>query len=425
MAQDILLFDIFYYFVVTTMCVPFFKVLGLGGVIGYLVAGIFLGPSGLNLLHHADNIQEISQIGIIILLFVIGLELSPARLKHLHKTILGLGTFQFLVTVFIFWGICRIMGVNNTGSLLIACAFSLSSTAFSLTYLKDTDQITKSYGQSSFSILIFQDLIVIPLLTIIPLITGDGTLREQLGFVEIAKNLLIVACCILGGKFALRPALSIVYKSQSKEIFIGTCLMIVLGSSLLMEQVGLSKALGAFVAGIFLSDSNFRTEIQTFSITLKSMLMGVFFMGIGLAFDLEFFYKHISTVLILTTSFMSFKFLILLGMGKVVHKSWHSGFKMAGALCQGGEFGFLLIGISTTSSVFSPELTGLLTSSIALSIFLAPLIVKTTDYFSVKFHKPMPIKETIVLPEHETENVIEFPDKKNDNETNTRTNNAA
>jgi monovalent cation:proton antiporter-2 (CPA2) family protein len=380
MTEGILLLDIFYYFLATTVCVPLFKMLKLGSVIGYLVAGLFLGPSGMSLLHHASNIEEISQIGIIILLFVIGLELSPARLKHMQKSIWGVGTVQFFGTTAIFWGLISLFDISVAGSFLIACALSLSSTAFSLTYLKDSNQITKSYGQSSFGILIFQDLIIIPLLTVVPLLTIDTVSADQLSSIAILKNFLIVTASIVFGKFALPPLFSLAFRSQSKEIFIGTSLMLVIGAALLMEHVGLSKALGAFVAGILLSDSKFRTEIQSFSITLKSMLMGVFFMGIGLGFDLAFFIKNITNVILITTLFMSVKFLVLTVIGKLTHKSWSSGIKMGGILCQGGEFGLLLLTVTASSSIFTSEVAGFVTSSITLSIFLAPFIVRAIEF---------------------------------------------
>lgn len=382
MTEGILLLDIFYYFLATTVCVPFFNFIRLGSVIGYLVSGLILGPSGLSLLHHADNINEISQIGIIILLFVIGLELSPARIKHMQKSIWVAGTLQFVATTAIFWGCIYLLGVNPVGAFLIACALSLSSTAFSLTHLKDTHQITKSYGQSSFGILMFQDLIIIPLLAIVPLLTSEALSSEHLNTSLILRNIIIVVGSILVGRFALPPIMAIVQRSQSKEIFIGTSLMLVIGASLLIEQAGLSKALGAFIAGIFLSDSKLRTEIQSFSVTLKSMLMGVFFMGIGLGFDLSFFNENLSDVVLITTSFMGIKFLVLLAIGLIVHKSWSSGFKMAGILSQGGEFGLLLIGVSVSSFVFSKHISTLVTISITLSIFLAPFVVKFTDLIS-------------------------------------------
>jgi monovalent cation:proton antiporter-2 (CPA2) family protein len=408
MNEGILLLDIFYYFLATTVCVPLFKMMKLGSVIGYLVAGLFLGPSGLSLLHHASNIEEISQIGIIILLFVIGLELSPARLKHMQKSIWGVGTVQFIATTAVFFAIISMFDISLIGSFLIACALSLSSTAFTLTYLKDTNQITKSYGQSSFGILIFQDLIIIPLLTIVPLITNEAFTVDNLFSFAILKNLLIVTASIVIGKFTLPPVLSLAFQSQSKEIFIGTCLMLVIGSALLMEYVGLSKALGAFVAGILLSDSNFRTEIQSFSITLKSMLMGVFFMGIGLGFDLTFFIKNISTVLLITATFMSTKYMILMLIGRVTHKSWSSGIRLGGILCQGGEFGLLLLSVTASSSIFSSQVAGLVSSSVTLSIFLAPFIVKLSDYLG----------NSLSTPPVETNNLIALPGIVLDNKVN-------
>jgi CPA2 family monovalent cation:H+ antiporter-2 len=396
MSEGILLLDIFYYFLATTVCVPFFKFLKLGSVLGYLVAGLFLGPSGLSLLHHVDNINEISQIGIIILLFVIGLELSPARLKHMQKSIWVSGTLQFVGTSAIFWAIISFFEISSVSALIVACALTLSSTAFSLTYLKDTHQITKSYGQTSFGVLIFQDLIIIPLLTVVPLLASEGTSSAHLNFSLIFKNIFIVVGSIFVGRFLLPPVMSFIHRSQSKEIFIGSSLMLVIGASLLMDQAGLSKALGAFIAGIILSDSKLRVEIQGFSVTLKSMLMGVFFMGIGLSFDLSFFYKNLNDVLLVTTTFMGIKSLVLFVIGYFTHKSWSSGIKMAGILSQGGEFGLLLLGVATSSLIFSDYIESLVISSMALSIFLAPFVVKFTEMVTFKSDN-MPVLESNVV----------------------------
>jgi Kef-type K+ transport system membrane component KefB len=224
----------------------------------------------------------------------------------------------------------------------------------------------------------------------------------------MAKNVGIVTGVFLFGKYALGPMLALVHKSESKEIFIGTCLTVIIGSSLLMEEAGLSKALGAFIAGIFLSDSNLKREIQDFSVTLKSMLMGVFFMGIGLDFDLKFFNANIVNVLTITATFISLKFLILLGIGRLSQGSWVSGAKVGAVLAQGGEFGFLLLGMSASSVFFTEFQMSLVFTSITLSIFLAPFITKLFEGISVP-HKALELEQTAKEQKSEDGKILDFP----------------
>ncbi|MBT3583665.1 MAG: hypothetical protein HN509_02055 [Halobacteriovoraceae bacterium] len=378
--QETLLLDIFFYFCATVICVPFFKSLGLGSIFGYLFSGLILGRHGLALLHHADNIHEISEIGLIMLLFVIGLELSPARLNKLKKIIVGVGLLQFSLTTTIFYFALSPIGLSSAASFLIASALSLSSTAFSLTYLQSSQQLTKSYGQSSFGILIFQDLIVIPLMTAIPFLANYSESSFQMNTQSFLINMGIVIASMIVSKFALRPILNKIFYSQSKEIFIGSCLIIVLGGALLMEYIGLSKALGAFLAGLFLSGSGFRSEIQSFSVPLKSMLMGVFFMGFGLEFDLLFFQSHFKTIFALSGSFIIVKFSILFLIGLAFHKDWKTSIRLGLLLCQGGEFGFWIIGQCLSHNIVTGEIANYTLSAITVSIFAAPFLTKLLDY---------------------------------------------
>ncbi|MBT7610716.1 MAG: hypothetical protein HN576_13230 [Bacteriovoracaceae bacterium] len=354
---------------------PFFKACGLGSVLGYLVAGMMLGPHCLGLLSHAENIQEISQIGIIMLLFVIGLELTPKRISYLKTVILGAGLSQFIITTVTITGLLFFLGLKLPASLFVGTGLTLSSTAFALTYLRESDQLTKSYGQSSFGILLFQDIIIIPILTIIPFFTPipeTGSLNLKLA----VTNFALLAGVLIFARFALKPLLLKIYESQSKEIFIGSCLMIITGTSLLMHEIGLSKALGALIAGVFLSNSGLRSDIQSFSVPLKAMMMGVFFMGFGLTFDVSFFMSNFNIVTLLTLSFMAVKFAILLGVGKYIHGEWKSGTKLGLILCQGGEFGLLVAALLFENSLIAEIENKYLVSSITLSIFIAPILTK-------------------------------------------------
>jgi monovalent cation:proton antiporter-2 (CPA2) family protein len=393
MGEQLFLLDLFYYFAATALFVPIFKYLGLGSVLGYLTAGILMGPHGLGLLHHVQNISEISQIGIIMLMFVIGLELTPARLSHLKRTILGEGVTQYLMTSLLFAFSFKIYGWSWTLSFLVAASLSLSSTAFSLTWLKENECLTKSYGQSSIGILIFQDLIIIPLLTVIPFLSPEGG-GSSFSFSTLGIKILMITGAVFCTRYALLPILNKIYDTQVKEIFIAGCLMFVIGASLLMGYMGLSKALGAFAAGIFLSSSRLKSEIQSFSLPIKSMAMGFFFMGFGLSLDFTFFRENITTILFLTGILLSLKAIILMGQGLVVHRKAKAAASLALILCQGGEFGLLAIGHLMNYSLLAPEIGQILLSTITLSIFVGPFMGKVILFFESRSKKP----EIFILP---------------------------
>lgn len=405
MGDQLFLLDIFYYFAATALFVPIFKCLGLGSVLGYLSAGILMGPHGLGLLHHVENISEISQIGIIMLMFVIGLELTPTRLSHLRKTILGEGVFQYVITSGLFACAFKVYGWSWGISSLVAASLALSSTAFSLTWLKENDCLTKSYGQSSIGILIFQDLIIIPLLAIIPFLSTNGSL-STFSFAVLGGKALIVTATLISVRFTLLPLINKIYETQAKEVFIAGCLMFIIGFSLLMGHIGLSKALGAFMAGIFLSSSRLKGEIQSFSLPIKSMAMGFFFMGFGLSLDFQFFLENLGTISMLTCLLLVLKGLVLLVQGLIVHKRLQGALSLALILCQGGEFGLLAIGNLMNYALLSQEIGQLLLSTITLSIFIGPLMGKVLLFIEERNKKV----EMFILPKDYLESGIEKPE---------------
>ncbi|EQC52442.1 cation:proton antiporter [Bacteriovorax sp. DB6_IX] len=382
MFQESILLDIFYYLVATVALVPICKTLGLGNIFGYLMTGILLGPACFGLLSKSHHIEQISDFGIIMLLFVIGLELSPSRLKKLRGIIFKEGMAQFIVTSGILCFFMTWYGYSLLTSVVVSSSLSLSSTAFALYYLKESDQLTKSYGHSSFSILLFQDLIIIPILTILPFFAESSQIVGQFDYRGLFLNIIMIMGALIFGKFALIPAISWMYQSQSKEIFISSCLLLIVGASLLMDHIGLSKALGSFMAGIFLTNSKFRTEISSFSVPLKSMLMGVFFMAFGLSIDMDYFRENITHVILVTTVFTLTKTVVLTIIGRVKSGRWSMGFKMGLLLGQGGEFGLLIIATATELFILNENESNLFISAVTLSIFMSPFFSKIVDYLN-------------------------------------------
>lgn len=382
MFQESILLDIFYYLVATVALVPICKTLGLGNIFGYLMTGILLGPACFGLLSKSHHIEQISDFGIIMLLFVIGLELSPSRLKKLRGIIFKEGMAQFIVTSGILCFFMTWYGYSLLTSVVVSSSLSLSSTAFALYYLKESDQLTKSYGHSSFSILLFQDLIIIPILTILPFFAESSQIVGQFDYRGLFLNIIMIMGALIFGKFALIPAISWMYQSQSKEIFISSCLLLIVGASLLMDHIGLSKALGSFMAGIFLTNSKFRTEISSFSVPLKSMLMGVFFMAFGLSINMDYFRENITHVILVTTVFTLTKTVVLTIIGRVKSGRWSMGFKMGLLLGQGGEFGLLIIATATELFILNENESNLFISAVTLSIFMSPFFSKIVDYLN-------------------------------------------
>ncbi|MGB0452914.1 MAG: cation:proton antiporter [Bacteriovoracaceae bacterium] len=406
--KETLLVDLFYFFSASVLFIPIFRLLGLGSVLGYLFAGIALGPSALGFFHQSAHIQETSEIGVILLLFVIGLELSPARLKSLRKSIVLEGSVQFLVTTFALTGASYYFIQELLPSALIGMTLSLSSTAFALISLRESGNLTKSYGASSFSILLFQDLIIIPILTIIPFLNPETNLSESLSFSLFLKKFLLATSLVLTSRYALNPVLKWIKETQTKEIFFSTTMLLIFGSAIALEHLGLSKALGAFLIGIFLSTTEFKLEIQKVTLPLKSMLMGAFFMGFGLSLDLNYIKEHLLQISAITFAFMFTKTLILTVMGKIKHKSWRQGLSMGLLIGQGGEFGLLILGAAVSINAVSLEINQMLISSITLSLFVSPFLSKAVNWINQQ-----PRQEE----KKETENnLLQFPANTSDTE---------
>ncbi len=403
--KESLLLDLFYFFSASAFCVPIFKSLGLGSVIGYIVGGLLLGQHFFGLFQNSTNIKELSEIGIILLLFILGLELSTQRLSRLKDSIIKDGTSQFLITTAIVGAVLYMTSLSLVQSIVIATAITLSSTAFALVHLKESSQLTKSYGQTSISILLFQDLIIIPALTVIPLLGADFSMSENLTLTWAFKKFLMCTSIFLIAKYALLPTLSWTHKSQSVEIFVSTTMLFIFGASLFMQSIGLSKAIGAFLTGIFLSNSNFKTEIHKITVPLKSMLMGVFFMSLGLSLDLSYIKSNLVSITTLTSLFMGLKFTVLMGLGFYKYRNWSSSLRLGVILCQGGEFGLLILTSANIHNIIQSDISILASSCITLSLCLTPIIVRASEYFITD-------TSTDTASTSETKNVVELKDRK-------------
>ncbi|HET6613765.1 MAG TPA: monovalent cation:proton antiporter-2 (CPA2) family protein, partial [Kofleriaceae bacterium] len=269
----------------TIVAVPLFRRLGLGAVLGYLAAGVALGPWGLALVDQPEAIRHFAELGVVLLMFVIGLEILPRRLWELRRSVFGLGGIQVLGTGAILAAIGSIFGLDAPAAIIAGLALALSSTAFALQLLAEKHQLTAPAGHTAFAILLFQDLAAIPLLAVVPLL-GDSGGQSGAGLGAVLEGLGAFVAVVAGGRYLLRPIFRIIASARSHEVFTASALVLVIGVGLLMDAVGLSMAFGAFIAGVLLADSEYRHELQTDIEPFKGLLLGLFFLGVGMSVNL-------------------------------------------------------------------------------------------------------------------------------------------
>ena len=372
MSKTNILHDLIIFFGLTIVFIPLFKRLKLGSVLGYLISGMIVGPYALSLITEKSSVTYLGEIGLILLLFMIGQELSPRRLKALKNQILIDGSTQFIVTTLLLIGPAYMIMGKWVSSLVVSMAISLSSTAYVLNYLKESKQLTLSYGKLAFSTLLYQDLIIVPVLTLIPFMGGKASF-DSLSVSSFFIKLSITAFSFLFLMFFLRPLLKFVQK-ESNEVFNAFCLLVIMGMAYAMESAGLSKALGAFIAGVFLSDPEFKKDVENVILPFKSMFMGMFFMTIGLKFNLEFFINNFLEVIVLSLGMMSIKSFVLVILGAIRLGHVDSSKKLVSLLAPGGEFGLVILAMASDYSILTIDQSDLFLCGLTLTLLVAPLL---------------------------------------------------
>ncbi len=353
------------------LIVPLFKRFGLAVVIGYLAAGIIIGPDVTGLVSDGRSVLHVAEYGVVMLLFLIGLELEPSRLWVLRKSVFGLGSLQMLGTGGLFTGLGIFFGYPPTVSVIAGFGLAMSSTAFVLQLLAEKNQLTSQHGRQAFAILLFQDLAVIPLLAIIPLLSGQkGEAHDLMDLLRIAG---IFAALIFSSRTLIRPAFRFIANSGAPELFTGAALFIVLGIASLMEFLGLSMALGAFLAGVLLADSEYRHELEASIQPFKSLLLGLFFMAVGMTADLDLLAADTLSIVAAAIGLMLVKFAILLIIGRISGNSLLSSVSLGVSLAQGGEFAFVLFTTAAASNSIDTALMERLVLIVTVSMALTPL----------------------------------------------------
>lgn len=362
------------------IAVTIFNRLGFGSVLGYLIAGVVIGPWGLGLITGVEDILHFGELGVVLLLFLIGLELQPSRLWVLRRSIFGMGLSQVLLTALALAVLASMLGLSLPVSMVIGLGLSLSSTAFVLQLLAEKKQLNTVHGRSAFAILLFQDLAVIPMLALLPLLAGtDHVISENDMTRSVVTGIAGIVILVVGGHYLLRPVFRLVASSGSHEIFIATSLMVVITSTLVMQAAGLSMALGAFVAGVLLADTEYRHEIEANIEPFKGLLLGLFFMAVGMSVNIGLLGSQSASIIVLVMALLAIKFLVLYVLGLGFKLPRRCARNLAFILPQGGEFAFVLFTAATSYQILDQGLSDTLILVVSLSMACTPLLVTLNE----------------------------------------------
>ena len=352
--------------------VPLFRRLKLGAVLGYLAAGALIGPWGLGLIGDAQATLSFAELGVVLLLFLVGLELEPSRLWALRQPVFGLGGAQVVVTGVALAGIVHLLDFSWPTALIIGFGLAMSSTAIVLAWLGERGELSSPSGRRAFAILLFQDLAVIPLIALLPLLAPDMA-GKQNGWMLAAKGGAAIVLVIVVSRVAIRPLLKLVARFGGREVFTAAALLVVIGAALSMEAIGLSMSLGAFLAGVLLADSEFRHELEADVEPFKGLLLGLFFMAVGMSANLALLRAHPVAVLGAAVGLMAFKALLLYGVMRAAREGNEDAQRIAGLLAQGGEFAFVLFTAAQVMGILAAETAQFHVLTVTISMLLAPL----------------------------------------------------
>lgn len=375
------LHDIFIFLVAALAVVPLAKRLGLGSVLGYLVAGILIGPQILGLITDVQSILSFSEFGVVLLLFIIGLELEPRRLWLMRRIVFGTGGLQVVLTTAAFAIISSFFGLSTLTSIVVGLGLALSSTAFVMATLNETNQLTTNHGRTTFGILLFQDLAVIPTLALLPLLS-KGNL--DLSHTDVSGSLLkivgVALFLILAGRYLMRPVFRFIGMAKSHELFTAASLLVVVGTGLLMEAIGLSMSLGAFAAGVLLANSEYRHEMEANIEPFRGLLMGLFFMAVGMATQINLVFEKPALIIGLLAGFLAIKISVLWLIGFISGIGKKNAVCVAMNLAVGGEFAFVLYSAASQNHLFDQKMEEMLVVIVTLSMVVSPLLLLVKDF---------------------------------------------
>lgn len=357
------------------VAVPIFKRIGLGSVLGYLIAGLIIGPFGFAFFHDSASILHIAELGIVMYLFVIGLEMQPSHLWSLRREIFGLGTLQIVACGLALTGVGLLFGFSWQVAFIGAAGFVLTSTAIVMQLLGDRGDITQPHGQKIVAILLFEDLLIVPLLAIVAFMAPNHVVESTSTRLEsIGIGLIAIAGLIAAGYWLLNPLFRLLAAAKAREVMTAAALLVVLGAALLMQVSGLSMAMGAFLAGVLLSESTFRHQIEADIEPFRGLLLGLFFLGVGMSLDLSVVAQNWQLILSGVIAMMFAKALMIYIVARVTKSPHSEALDRALLMAQGGEFAFVLFAAAVSAQVIDNTIKSNLTAIVVLSMVLTPIV---------------------------------------------------
>jgi glutathione-regulated potassium-efflux system ancillary protein KefC len=373
------------YLAAAVIAVPVAKKLGLGSIIGYLAAGMAIGPWGLKLVTNVQDILHFAEFGVVLMLFLVGLELEPKRLWNLRRPIFGWGSAQVALCAIAMVAAAMAFGVTWQVALVASLGLALSSTAIALQTIGERNLMPTSSGQAGFSILLFQDVAAIPILALLPLLGAvlgsNEAIAQSNRTLEAIKIVAVIGGIILGGRLLLRPLLRWIANSGTPEIFTAASLLLVVAIAALMQFVGLSMALGAFLAGVLLADSEYRRELETDIEPFKGLLLGLFFIAVGMSIDFGVLAQSPGLMAAILFGFLGLKLAVIYGIARAMKLPFQERPVFVVLLAQGGEFAFVVFQAAAGANVFSMQTSSLLIGAVALSMLISPLLLIVVDKF--------------------------------------------
>ncbi|WP_350594085.1 MULTISPECIES: monovalent cation:proton antiporter-2 (CPA2) family protein [unclassified Pseudoalteromonas] len=390
------------YLAAAIVAVPIAKRVGLGSVLGYLIAGILIGPYALAMVGDQTDVMHFAEFGVVMMLFLVGLELQPSRLWTLRHSILGLGGLQVVLTAAVIFASCYwLFAMHWQTALAIGLMLALSSTAIVLQSLEEKGWLKQEAGQNAFSVLLFQDIAIIPILALLPLLAfaplsgnaevSDSIIANWPVWQQVGASIAVIAAIIACGKYISAPIFRYIAQTHIREIFTIFALFLVVAIALVMQSIGLSPALGTFLAGVVLAESEFRHELEADIEPFKGLLLGLFFITVGASINFELFFNQFSTVISLVVLLIVIKACILFALAFTFQINKKQQLLFTLALAQGGEFAFVLLSVTSTLSILTPEQTALTTLVVAISMLIAPLLLM--------FYEQLQKRDSSVKPE--------------------------
>src|SRR5215831_10427316 len=362
----------------SVLLIPLSRRAGFGSVLGYLVGGAVIGPQGLRLVTNVEEIRAISELGVVMLLFLIGLELRPQRLWVMRKAVFALGPAQFVASTAAIAALAYAAGATRLGAVVLGAGLALSSTAIVLPLLAERDLLGTGAGRDTFAVLLFQDVAFVPLVALVPLLT-EVDIPHRVPWVEVVRGAAAILAILLGGRFLLRPAFRAIGGAHTPEVLTTFSLLIVIGAAALANVAGLSMSLGAFLGGVLLSDSEYRHEVQADIEPFEGLLLGFFFMSVGMSANVALAASEPAFIVGSVAALLLTKIIIAFGLGRLSGQSVRGATRFALALPQGSEFSFVLFGVAVSARALSQHAADRAMLVVAVSMVATPILFALSE----------------------------------------------